>query len=343
MIHWHKDNGQRYDIQYAPMTIEQRNAVNLLEPKLDKIWFGKFIEGDPLKWPGRWHQKMDDNVYSPKITETLGNYTIHNTMREEAAQLNQNLSKDKEQQLLLQAADGDQAARNKVIEAYISLAYKIAKTQQKKFKRVELNEMTATAYLTLCEQVDGIITKIKDGDFNHKRIYTVIHNPIIFAIKRIGQDGVIKVSKMKMQDRLDLTKTAKELFEELLSKPTKEQILETLGWGELRYNNLMSAFSAQNVKRMDPADLEILEVYDHNIGETRRFNLEELTEFALTNILTFREAEIISMRFGLGADQINSVNAVAEILNISKPTVKRDTALALKKLKEFYLELGVKI
>ena len=342
MIHWHKDNGQRYDIPHAPMTIEQRNAINLLEPTMDKVWYGKFIEGDPLKWPGKWHQKMDDNVYSPKITETLGNYTIHNTMRAEAAQFNHNLSKDKEQQLLLQAADGDQAARNTVIEAYISLAYKIAKTQQKKFKRVELNEMTATAYLTLCEQVDGIITKIKAGDLNHSRIYTVIHNPIIFAIKRIGQDDVIQINRKKFQDRSLLQKTVKELFQELLSKPTKEEILNTLGWGELRYNNLTTAFAGSSVKRMSEEHLDILETYDHNIGETRRFNLEELTEHALSNILTFREAEIISMRFGLGEDQNNSVNAVAEILKISKPTVKRDTAIALKKLKEFYLELGFK-
>ena len=301
---------ESYDIPYYNMPDSERTAIRLYEIEEDNLeprpWQTErnlCKGGDPLKWPGKWKQTLDENMYMP--TETMGNYAIHNTVMTDISQLNHNLSKTQESNLLFLAAHGDQAARNRVVEAHLSLAYKIAATQKKAFKRLEFTEMLAIAFATVVDQVDRVVTKISEGIMNHKRIYTVIHQPIIFAIKERGSRQVITIGNQKFRDNRLINATVKDLFLELLRIPEKDEVIEALGWGELRYDNTKYAMSnSSHVVSYDTKGEDSLQVWDEHIGRTRDYNLEELVDWALDNVLAPKEAEIIATDYGIGEDKL---------------------------------------
>lgn len=349
-IVYHPVGGDKWDIPYAPVPMETRNAIRLYKPTAEEELNrprqedrNKCMGQDPMKWPGNWKQTLDESMYM--MTETMGNYSIHNTVMSEVSRLNHDLSKAEECELLLQAANDDLAARNKVIESHLSLAYKIAKTQQKKFKRLEFTEMLAVAFATVVEQVDGIIAKIKDGEENHKRIYTIIHQPIVFAIKRRGsKHQQIEVPRQKLYDAHKLNATLKDLALELLRVPDEDEILKSLGWGELRYNNTIEAKDAlTRPVRYDGIDggIDTLEIYDPHLQRTRSYNLEEVVDYALTEVLKPKEADVIALYFGLGEEQL-PLNRISEAVGIAGPNVSKTKTRALDKLKEFFLEINIK-
>lgn len=349
-IVYHGRKDATYDIPYYSMPLDERNAINFYEPVEEVIIRRPWQElrneckgQDPMKWPGNWKQTLDEQMYLP--TETMGNYSIHNTVMDEVSQLNHNLSKSDERWLLHQAAEGDLAARNRVIEAHLSLAYKIASTQKRAFKRLEFTEMLAEAFAEVTEQVQNIVNKIKDGDTNHKRIYTVIHQPIIYAIKNRGskQQSIRPASQQKLRDVRIVKATAKDLFLELLRQPEDTEVMDALGWGELRFNNtkFTKMFSTVAYDKIGD-DNPILQVWDENLGSIRDFNLEELVDWCLNNELTEDEATTIENRYGIGVDETLSLNACSELM--AKPTrsIKRWTKSGLEKIKQFFIKLDPK-
>ena len=335
-----------YDIPYYNMPDSERTAIRLYEledepaPRPWQTERNLCKGGDPIKWPGKWKQTLDENMYMP--VETMGNYAIHNTVMTEVSQLNHNLSKSEENRLLYLAAKGDLAARNKVIEAHLSLAYKIAATQKRAFKRLEFTEMLAVAFYTVVDQVDRIVTKIEEGYTDHKRIYTVIHQPIIFAIKKRGsKHQIIPIPDGQFRANRAIHGTMKDLFLELLRIPEKDEILKSLGWTELRYDNVKAAMNA--VKRTasyDNIDNPTLEVWDDNLGKTREYNLEELTDWALENKLKPKEADVIAAYYGIGEDAI-PLKRISQLIGLAGPNVSKTKKRAEAKLKEFFEEKGI--
>ena len=119
---YHK-SGPTYDIPYSPMSLEERNAIQLYEPA-EEVRLERFYQDEknlckeqsPLKWPGKWHHVLDENMLKP--TETVGNYSIHNTWFEEISTLNSSLTKDEEDVLFKDAANGSKTAKDLIITAY---------------------------------------------------------------------------------------------------------------------------------------------------------------------------------------------------------------------------------
>lgn len=339
-IVYHGRQDATYHIPYYDMPLSERNTIRLYEPVEEEVirrpWQDErnlCKEGKHDKWPGNWKQTLDEQMYLP--VETMGNYSIHNTFKADIDRYRGNLTKSEEDRLF-KLAETDDQAKAVLIQEHLGLMYKIAKMQQRKFKRVEFTEMLAAGALELTELVTKLI-----GKERHHRLHTIMHNAIIYAIKEIGRDGTIKVGKMKLQDMHTVQRTVKELFLEYMAAPSKEELLQKLGWGEKRYDNTYQLRNSLKVIKYDgtPSD-DILQIYDENVGGMRDYNLEELTDWALENILKPKEADVIAMTYGIGED-VKSRSEIAKQVGIAASNVTKTKARAEAKLKEFYEELKI--
>ena len=331
---------ETYHIPYYNMPDSERTAIRLYEPpdekQVPRPWQDErnLCKGqDPMKWPGNWKQTLDEQMYLP--VETMGNYAIHNTFKNDIDKYSGSLTKKQEDDLFIKAETDDQA-KAVLIQEHLGLMYKIAKTQQKKFKRVEFTDMLAASALALTELVSKLIGKERGH-----RLHTIMHNNIVYAIKNIGKDGIIQVGQMKRQDMLVARKTLKELFLEYMEAPTKEDLLRKLGWGESRYDSTFIARESMRMLKYDGlAENPILEVWDENIGKTREYNLEELTAWALDNVLKPKEADVIAYSYGIIEDK-KPRSEISAIIGIAASNVSKTKARAEEKLKEFFISKNI--
>ena len=191
------------------------------------------------------------------------------------------------------------------------MAYKIIKSQQKRYVRVELNEMIAQANLEICEQVESIISKTQDGDAIHHRMYTILRKPIMFSVRDIGIQRTISIPRQKLNDLWHMKGTVKDLFVELSRPASREEVMEKLGWKELRMNN--TEFLAAGFKTVKDGDIiDDLYTYDPVIGGERSMNVEEVINHALNNVLKERDAEVVELMFGLNGESKRTQSGIAD-------------------------------
>ncbi|MGM0470729.1 MAG: sigma-70 family RNA polymerase sigma factor [Bacillota bacterium] len=245
------------------------------------------------------------------------------------------LSKKEEAELARKAQDGDQRAREELIEHNLRLVVNIAKKYQG--KGMELEDLIQEGNLGLMKAIDKF-----DPDKGYK-FSTYATWWIKQGITRaLPEAKTIRIPVHIWEKTTKIFKAKDKLYNELNREPTSEEIAEEVGIKEEKVKEIIRITSDQNLASLnnlvgEDKSTELGElIADDGIDDpiknvNERFLQEDLEE--VLSDLSNREAEIIRLRYGLNDGLPKTLREVADKFDLSRERIRQIQEKALRRLR----------
>lgn len=244
------------------------------------------------------------------------------------------LTPEREKYLAEQITLGSKAAKDELIEANLRLVVSIAKRHVGK----------GMYFLDLIQEGNlGLIKAVEKFDYSKGYKFSTyatwwIRQAITRAIA--DQARTIRIPVHMVETIHKVSRTARQLLQELGREPTTDEIAEKLGVTSEKVREIMKI-------AQDPVSLEtpIGEEEDSHLGDFVEDNDSpapsdsasySLLREQLCNILrtlTHREEEVIKLRFGLVDGRPRTLEEVGKQFNITRERIRQIEAKALRKLR----------
>ena len=272
-----------------------------------------------------------------KIMETASDVITENSMKlymREMGKIDM-LSADEEHRLAVLVANGDQDARNQLVEANLRLVCSLAKHYQG----------CGLTYQDLIQEGNiGLIKAAEKFDAEKGfRFSTYATWWIKQAISRAiaDQARTIRVPVHMAENVNKVKKIERQLLAELQHEPTNAEIAKVMKMSEEQIAEIKSYMT-------DTTSLDI-QVGDDDDGTTIGSFVEdthfvnpadayaeaangEMVDMVLST-LSDREANIIRMRFGIGQDRAMTLEEVGKEFSLTRERIRQIEAKALRRLR----------
>lgn len=242
------------------------------------------------------------------------------------------LTSQDEADLARRIRDGDQEARNALVEANLRFVVAVAKGYQ--HRGLSLAELISAGNV-------GLITAAER--FDEKRGFKFISYAVWWVRQAILQ-ALMEQPTVRMpsnrRDLLSKISRAREALHQQGAPATITQVAETLGCPEQAVEDAM--VSGQPIRSLDaPCEggqerslLDALSDEGQESAEAQvlALNLQEDIDEALGG-LTAREAEVLRLYFGLGDERALTLDEIGKRLELTRERVRQIKELALNKLR----------
>ena len=244
------------------------------------------------------------------------------------------LSAEKEMELAIRMTEGDEMAKQQLVEANLRLVVSIAKRSVGK----------GMSFLDLIQEGNlGLMKAVEK--FDYRRGYKLstyatwwIRQSIARAIA--DQARTIRIPVHMVETIHKVARIQRQLVQELGREPTADEVAKQMKMSPEKVREIMKI-------ALDPVSLEtpIGEEEDSHLGdfiedsdspapaEAVSYTLlrEQLNEVLHT--LTPREEQVLKLRFGLDDGRTRTLEEVGRVFNITRERIRQIEAKALRKLR----------
>jgi RNA polymerase primary sigma factor len=245
------------------------------------------------------------------------------------------LTEEEELSLAIRSRDGDEFARQRMIESNLRFVVNVAKKYQNQgLPLIDLINEGNIGLMTALEKFDP--------DKGYRFIsYAVwwIRQAVLKAINE--KSRAVRLPLNRTNELLQMKKAQRALMKELeTEEPSAEEIGELAGFDADHVNDLL-AISRDLVSLDAPVfnDGSASSIADF-IEDDRQSPEDSLLDVALKedirrllDSLSEREREVIEMRFGLEGKSPMSLKEIGEIFNLTKERIRQIEKRALERLK----------
>lgn len=248
------------------------------------------------------------------------------------------LSYEEEYELTLKAKEGNKVAREKIINSNLRFVVSVAKKYRG--QGLPLSDLINEGNIGLIVALD----KFEPEKGYHFISYAVwwIRQSIMKAISDKGR--AIRLPLNRSNELMQIQKAERKLMEENeTSLPTSKEIAELTGLDEELVNDLLNVTSEMvsfdsPVKKGEESE----SVFGDFMEDEKEKGPEgELIESsmkkdvrALLEVLTEKEREIITLRYGLDGEEALSLKEIGEKYNLTKERIRQIEKKALEKMRE---------
>jgi len=243
------------------------------------------------------------------------------------------LSRDEEYILVKRMKDGDEDAKNKLIECNLKLVVSIAKdyiNQGLPFDDL-IQEGTFGLIAAIEKYESGYDAKIA----TYARYW--IKQSIVRAIENTAE--IIRIPVHTLENIKSLNKANNKLLQELGRNPSVEELSKELHFSIGKVLDLQK--SMYEIVSIDDVNDELESVYEKDLDEQESLSLEvqvcnTLLHKGIDDVLctlTPREEKVLRLRFGLDDGRARMLEEVGKEFNVTRDRIRQIEAKALRKLR----------
>ena len=244
------------------------------------------------------------------------------------------LSFDEEKELSVQALNGDKDAQTKLVECNLKLVVPIAKRYMGcGLPLLDLIQEGNLGLIKAAEKYDGE----KGFRFSTYATYWIRQ-----AISRAlgDQSRTIRIPANMVELLSKVKKASAELTQALHREPTDKEIAEKLGIELEKVQTVMDmaqATTSLDVAVDDDGETTIGDLVADNNTENPYQNMvkeanSQIVEAVLSTLST-KEADILRMRFGIGADKPMTLEEVGKHYGVTRERIRQVENKAIRKLR----------
>ena len=247
------------------------------------------------------------------------------------------LTAEKEQELVRQMYDGNDSARDELIRSNLRLVVSIAK------KYVNLG----LSFLDLVEEGNiGLIKSVDKFDLEKGCRFSTyaswwIKQSIMLALSQQGK--TIRIPVHMVEKISNIQKVENELRTKLRRNPSMEEISKKAKMNISQIKKIKDAMKVQNSLSStihDDGVSELIDVIEDVDSENPvdKLSVELIQERILHifDVLTEREAKVLTMRYGLFNTEPKSLEEVGKRIGVTRERVRQIERAAINKLKEYF-------